>query len=70
MDFGRFVVGRGSRVGGVGGVLFRRVFAFDSNFRIAVSRLATWEAIILKDLVSLPFPVYSRKISRRSSRRD
>ena len=66
-----FNIARGVQVGGVGGVGFLvRVLALVSIFRTAVSRLATWEAIIFEDLVSLPFSVYSRKISRRSSKRN
>ena len=66
-----FDIARGVRVGGVGGVGFPvRVLALVSIFRTAVSRLATWEAIIFEDLVSLPFSIYSRKISRRLSKRN
>jgi hypothetical protein len=47
-----------------------RAFALDSIWRVADSKLATWDAIIVEALWSRPFSVYSRKISRRSKSLD
>ena len=43
-----------------------RALALDSIWWVAVSMWATWEAMIVEADCSLPFSVYSRKISRRS----
>ena len=47
-----------------------RVLALFSICRVAVSRLATWEAIIAEAACSLPFSVYSRNTSSKFSSLD